>query len=284
MELLGKLGIDLPLLAAQIVNFGVLLWLLRRFLYAPVMARIEEDEGKMMRGEKLRQELDVREADLTRRGEEERRKIREESEKALAEADAAAALVAAGAAKQSRRMIGEAVEAAHREAEEEKAAAVAGMEKRLEGELGTRFAARLTEGMTVDLKRDLQDAFRERLLRQVREMPIADGRRAVERAKAALAAEERHGIGSGARARETRLRALVEKELGPLRIEYALEPGKALLDEVGSIVAGRIGLPFPPRIETGKSDALLAGYRLEVFGRLVEENLARELKYGFEGK
>lgn len=45
MEFLGNLGIDIKLLIAQIVNFGLLLWLLTRFLYKPIINRIEKDEN-----------------------------------------------------------------------------------------------------------------------------------------------------------------------------------------------------------------------------------------------
>ena len=47
MEILGKLGIDIKLLIAQIINFGLLLWLLKKFLYAPIVRRIEKDEREL---------------------------------------------------------------------------------------------------------------------------------------------------------------------------------------------------------------------------------------------
>ena len=42
MEALGKLGIDGRLLIAQIVNFAILLFLLQRFLYRPLLAMLEK--------------------------------------------------------------------------------------------------------------------------------------------------------------------------------------------------------------------------------------------------
>ena len=47
MEILGKLGIDIKLLIAQIINFGLLLWLLKKFLYVPIVRRIEKDEREL---------------------------------------------------------------------------------------------------------------------------------------------------------------------------------------------------------------------------------------------
>jgi F-type H+-transporting ATPase subunit b len=64
-ELLGKLGIDIKLLMAQIINFGLLVVILKKFLYAPIIKRIEEDEKKLTEAkhqkellEKEREELE----------------------------------------------------------------------------------------------------------------------------------------------------------------------------------------------------------------------------------
>lgn len=45
MEVLAKLGIDWKLLLAQVVNFLILLWVLRRFAYQP-MLRFLDDRSK----------------------------------------------------------------------------------------------------------------------------------------------------------------------------------------------------------------------------------------------
>ena len=50
MEVLGVFGIDWRLLGFQILNFLLLLWLLRRFLYRPVLKIIEERRFKAEEG------------------------------------------------------------------------------------------------------------------------------------------------------------------------------------------------------------------------------------------
>ena len=47
MELLSKLGIDWKLLLAQIINFVILLFVLRKFLYKPVIKMLEDREKKI---------------------------------------------------------------------------------------------------------------------------------------------------------------------------------------------------------------------------------------------
>jgi F-type H+-transporting ATPase subunit b len=49
-ELLSKLGIDWKLLIAQIVNFLVLLFVLWKFAYGPVLAMLEKRQKKIEKG------------------------------------------------------------------------------------------------------------------------------------------------------------------------------------------------------------------------------------------
>lgn len=58
MEFLGNLGIDWKLLIAQIVNFGVLVWILVRFVYRPIIRRIEKDETTLGQAEKANAKLE----------------------------------------------------------------------------------------------------------------------------------------------------------------------------------------------------------------------------------
>ncbi|MFZ1655020.1 MAG: F0F1 ATP synthase subunit B [Candidatus Moraniibacteriota bacterium] len=50
MEVLAKLGIDWKLLIAQAVNFVVLLWVLRRYAYRPILRALEARTKKIEQG------------------------------------------------------------------------------------------------------------------------------------------------------------------------------------------------------------------------------------------
>lgn len=50
MEILHKLGIDWKLLIAQGVNFLILLYILKRFVYKPMLAFLDERAGKIESG------------------------------------------------------------------------------------------------------------------------------------------------------------------------------------------------------------------------------------------
>lgn len=50
MEMLAKLGVDWKLLLAQVINFTILLVVLRRFAYRPMLAFLEERTDRIDKG------------------------------------------------------------------------------------------------------------------------------------------------------------------------------------------------------------------------------------------
>ena len=111
-ELLSKLGIDWKLLIAQIVNFLVLLFVLYKFAYGPILGMLEKRQKKIERG--------LKEADLARKylaeSEEKQkeilRKAREEGkqivEKAYIQAEKSKKEIAEESKKQAEKTIAEA--------------------------------------------------------------------------------------------------------------------------------------------------------------------------------
>lgn len=66
MGLFSSIGLDWKLLLAQMVNFGLLLWLLTRFLYKPIVARIEKDEQILKKAREGARALERKEKDFAR--------------------------------------------------------------------------------------------------------------------------------------------------------------------------------------------------------------------------
>lgn len=58
MELLEKLGINPVLLVTQIINFLVLLFILKKFLYKPILEMLERRRTKILEGLKKAQEIE----------------------------------------------------------------------------------------------------------------------------------------------------------------------------------------------------------------------------------
>lgn len=64
MHLLGDLGVDISLLVAQIVNFLFLLWVLSKFVYKPLVEKIESDEKALSEIKNAQAQLEKKEKDL----------------------------------------------------------------------------------------------------------------------------------------------------------------------------------------------------------------------------
>jgi F-type H+-transporting ATPase subunit b len=116
--LFGAFGIDVKLLVAQAVNFGVLFVVLTYLLYKPVLRTLEERKEKVAQG--------VRDA--------------EEAEKLLAGADAKASEKVAGAEKTAEEI----VQAAREEAGSERTRLLREAEERAAG-IATDAEARAKE-------------------------------------------------------------------------------------------------------------------------------------------
>lgn len=86
MELLHQFGFDPRLLLAQIVNFLLVLWVLRRFLYKPVLSMlakrkqaIQEGIENAERANKLLEEMTIKEQKLLQNAQKQAQKIIEEA-------------------------------------------------------------------------------------------------------------------------------------------------------------------------------------------------------------
>ena len=108
-ELLTKLGIDWKLLIAQIVNFLVLLFVLYKFAYGPVLAMLDKRQKKIEKGLKDADEAHKKLAESEEKQKEILRKARTEAkdivEKAHIQAEKSKSEIAGEAKKQSEKII-----------------------------------------------------------------------------------------------------------------------------------------------------------------------------------
>lgn len=79
--LFGRFGIDAHLILAQIVNFGVVAFLLWKFAFGPVMATIDDRQKRIQDGLQYAEEMKTRLADTEKQSAE---KLREASDEAAA--------------------------------------------------------------------------------------------------------------------------------------------------------------------------------------------------------
>lgn len=86
MNFFARVGIDFHLILAQVVNFGILVFILYKFVYKPIFKRIEEDEAKLKEAETKSQELDSQRASFEKQKVQEEEQTRVKSESILKEA------------------------------------------------------------------------------------------------------------------------------------------------------------------------------------------------------
>lgn len=86
MDLLEKLGINPILLITQIINFLILLFILKRFLYKPILGMLEKRREKIAESLKKAEEIDKKFKETEKFREEELHRVSQRSQELLAQA------------------------------------------------------------------------------------------------------------------------------------------------------------------------------------------------------
>ncbi len=85
-----KLGVELPLLITQIINFVIMIFVLTKLLYKPILKGLEKRRQKIEEGLKLTETVKIEEEHLQKRREEMVKEARIEARAILEEAKKAA--------------------------------------------------------------------------------------------------------------------------------------------------------------------------------------------------
>lgn len=155
MELFSKLGIDWRLLIIQIVNFGVLLFILKRYLYKPIITMLEKRRERVQESvdlnEKIKKEIHEFEQEKTKQIEEAKNEAKnmlalasQRAQELEAKANEEAKAKAEATLEQARKVIGEEKGKIIEEARKEIAQLVVDatgkmLEKSAEGKEGKEF-------------------------------------------------------------------------------------------------------------------------------------------------
>lgn len=105
MEILNQFGINPILLAAQVVNFLILLWILNKLLYKPVLKALEERKKRIEDSLKNAEEIEKRLLETEEEREKVLAKALQESQKILDETKEAAAQMLADTNKTAEQIL-----------------------------------------------------------------------------------------------------------------------------------------------------------------------------------
>ena len=102
MEILKDFGVQPILLLAQIVNFAILLYLLKRFLYKPILKVLEERRNKIETSMKQAEEIQKRFDETAKKQEEVLDKARSDASKIIEGAKEEAKVLSATIQKEAK--------------------------------------------------------------------------------------------------------------------------------------------------------------------------------------
>lgn len=267
MDFLSQLGIDLNLLIAQIINFGVLLWLLSKFLYKPIVKRIEKDESELRQSKILKESLAVEVENFKKQKDEEIKEIKKRSRDIIKEAESVSLNIKNKSKEESEKIKNAILDKANKRAElyesELKKKYIEDIKKTSIKE----FKNKLKESIASDLKENMHKMFFKFLLENTEKI-------VVQKNKIFQIPYSKNGE------KETKkeFKDAVKKEVGDIVLEYAFSPTKKEKEEILNVISKKIGVDANMiKMECKKNPELIAGFKLEFLGVLVESNLLSEI-------
>jgi F-type H+-transporting ATPase subunit b len=246
MEFLGKIGIDPWLLLAQIINFVLLLLLLNKFLYKPIVARIEADENELKAAETEKNNLEKERKDFLAEKNKELAEAKEKSKQILAEAAEIARGMQrdaeADAKKDADRVLKQAEKQAAERSEEIKNETAEDFRSELKKKITAKVGG-IVSKTSADGQKALDKVFFDALLKKIKQLPEwpAGGK---------------------------------EKKLSA-KLEYARLPDDKMTDELVKAFAQKSGREVD--LVKRKNGDLVAGFRVEAEGFVIDSNLIYDL-------
>ncbi len=241
MEFLKNIGIDLKLLIAQLINFGILLWILTRFLYKPVIEKIEENERLLNKAKQKEKDLKKKLIELKKTEKETIRMAKLKSKEIIKEAEEIAKKIK----KESEQRLAKEKEFLKKELrtelEEERKILEEKIEERLKEDYLKKFAKKINTlpfSVLIEFQKGFYDLLLERVNELKKEAEVSENEVVLESA-----------------------RLLEEKELKKLK----------------EVLNKKFQKEF--KINQKENKDLLLGFRLEINGIMIEANLLDEIKF-----
>lgn len=241
MQFFTQIGIDWRLLVAQIINFGILLFLLNKYLFKPVIKQIQQEERDRAEVNKTKQSL-----------ENIKDQVKKETEDDLADAR-----------EKSRAIIAEAA----RLAEEMKQQTT--VEQRA---LNEKFLQQLKEESD-----SLVTLYEEKVIQRERSQAV---QRAIHTIDKTLDPERKEALeamfferllASVEKARMSQKRSQL-----PMRLEYALSISPKKHKQLEKLLAEKLRLP-QVELDTKKNPDLVSGFTLQAGGIFFSQNIAETM-------
>lgn len=251
-EVLGKLGIDLNMLIAQIINFTVLLWILNKFLYKPVIDQVEKNEAELRKAEKDKKVFLEEKENFLREKNETLRQMKKQSQTIIREAKLIAIKLQEEAQEEVKKLKEKLIKQTREQMEKEKKS----LTKKNEREKKILMIRDLKENIQQrissqpELITQLDKAFFELLIRKIESF-------------------------SREKEEDDNINMIRKNKKLNICLEYAWIPSKIQLKTLQRFFKKE-------KIQTKENKELIGGFRLEINGLLIESNLLYEITKAYE--
>ncbi len=268
MEFLGALGIDWKLLIAQIVNFGLLLWLLTKFLYKPIIKRIEKDEKELEQAQIQNEELTQDKNSFAEQKEKARVEMQRQVQEIIKEANDIALEIKQAARKKADSEVLAIIKQTKGKLESLQPDIEKEIFKKAHAKIGISFKESFIGAVPLSLQKEFQNVFWSDFIKQVRVLTLPELKNLnlvgiVEKFK---------------KERETKKNApkkesdkIFTQKIGAVILEsvYPLAPKQG--EELEKMISEKTGVKL--NIIKKQNKDLINGFRFEIAGIIIESNL-----------
>jgi F-type H+-transporting ATPase subunit b len=288
MGFLGSLGIDMNLLIAQLINFGLLLWLLAKFLYKPIVSRIEEDERKLERVKKKEEELEREKKAFLNAREKEIVEAKQHALEIVKEAEKVADEIKKQASKESEKKIRAMITQTRRNLHFRRLAMESKLIRDLRLKVAEDFQRSFKEGISVLPQKELQEVFFKGFISQINSLPL---KKPEESGISDIIKEMDFALKKERNEEYKRLEEKLAERIGPAVLEYAFplsSKQQEKFEKLERAISKRIGINEKIvkkwRIIRKQNRGLISGFRFEVMGMIVESNFLSIIRNAFDFK
>jgi len=252
MDFFGHLGIDFRLLTAQLINFGLLLWILAKFVYRPIVDRIERDETTLAKAKREKEQLVNDRKAFKEQQDRDVKTAQSEAKRIVSEANSVAKRAMKRADMENARELAAVLTEAKRRLAKERESLKASIADDWSQQLVDSLQSTLSKTISESLRREFQT--KVFLTTLIQDIHSVDLRRI-------------YSLGLG----EKEARELFTDKAGPVVLSYAFAPTKPQRAKIEDALKEKLGLL--PNVTSHKDQKLASGFRLEVAGTVIESNL-----------
>jgi len=242
MDFFARVGIDLKLLLAQVINFGILLWLLKKFLYRPIIEKIESEERELEKAKITEEKLSREREKIFQMREKILKEAREKAKSLIKEAEIVAEEIRKQAQLETEKIKTEIIQQTERELENQKAALRKKTIQKLKKEIEENLIQYFRYSFSNRFLRDLQNAFLKDLSEKIKQIKLDP------------------------------------EKTDRIVLEYALPLKKDQKEKLYSLLLKKKTASLGNKLIERENKNLLAGFRLEIPGQIIESNLLDAIK------